>query len=342
MNRLVPALALLVAAGLPAGSYAAPPAYHVVRRIPVGGEGGWDYLTADPAHHRVFVSRGSHVMVLDARSGAVAGDIGDTPGVHGIALAPELDHGFTSNGRDSSVTMFDLTTLKTLRRVHLDQRGPDAIVYDAVSKRVFTFNGGSNSTTALDAKSGDVIGTLPLDGRPEFAVSGGDGRMFVNLEDSSAVVAFDARTLKPIARWPLAPGDGPSGLAIDRAHHRLFSGCHNRIMVVMDADNGHVVDTLSIGQGVDATAFDPGTGLAFSSNGDGTLTVAHEDSPDRFTPVAQVPTERGARTMALDPDTHHAFLATAQFGPRPDPTPDNPRPRPPMVPGSFVILEVAP
>ena len=313
--------------------------YHLIKKIAVGGEGGWDYLTIDDNSHRLYISRGTHVMVLDVDSGQVIGDIPRTTGVHGIALAPEFGRGFTSNGRDGTVTVFDLKTLKVLDQVKVGTN-PDAIIYDPASHRVFTFNGGSSDATAIDAQSGTVAGTVTLGGRPEFAVADGRGMIYANLEDKSAVVEFDARKLAVAARWPLAPCEEPSGLAMDRQHRRLFAGCSNKMMAVMNADNGRVVTTLIIGSGVDANAFDPATGLAFSSNGDGTLTIVHEDSPDKFSVVANVLTQRGARTMALDEKTHRIYLATAQFGAPPPPTPDRPHPRPSILPNTFVILVI--
>jgi YVTN family beta-propeller protein len=276
-------------------------------------------------------------MVLDADSLESVGDIPNTSGVHGIAIAPDVGRGFTSNGRTNTVTIFDLKTLKVLGEAKTGE-GPDAIIYDPASHRVFTFNGHSGDSTAIDAATGNVAGTIPLGGRPEYAAADGNGQVYANLEDKSMVVELDSRALTVKNTWPLAPGDSPSGMAIDSEHRRLFVGCHNQMMAVMDADNGHVVATPAIGQGVDANRFDPGTGLAFSSNGDGTLTVVKEDSPDKFTVLENVQTQRGARTMEIDPKTHRVFLVTAEFGPAPAPTADHPRPRPPMVPGSFTLL----
>jgi len=316
----------------------AKPSYHVIKRIAMGGEGGWDYLTVDTAAHRLYVSRGTHVMVLDTDGDSAIGDIPDTPGVHGVALVPELGRGFTSNGRDSSVSIFDLKTLEVRGRVKVTGANPDAILYDPASKRVFTFNGRGANATALDPSTGRVLGTLELGGKPEFARTDGTGRVFVNIEDKSEVVAFDARTLAVQGRWPLAPCEQPSGMAIDREHQRLFIGCSNKLMAIVDAKSGKVLTTLPIGEGVDANTFDPKTHLAFSSNGEGTLTVVREESPDRFKVIDNVPTERGARTMALDERTHKVYTVTARFGPRPAPTSDNPRPRPPIIPGTFTFL----
>jgi DNA-binding beta-propeller fold protein YncE len=271
----------------------------------------------------------------------VVGDIPGTEGVHGIALAHEFGRGFTSNGRTNTVTIFDLQTLKILGTAPTGT-GPDAILYDPASKRVFTFNGRGGDATAVDAATGTAAGTIALGGRPEFAVADGQGQIYNNLEDKSEVVRIDAQKLTVTARWPLAPCEEPSGMAMDTEHRRLFIGCHNRMMAVMDADTGKVLATPPIGEGVDANAFDPEAQLAFSSNGEGTLTVVHEDSPEKFTEVASVPTERGARTMALDPKTHNIFLVTAEFGPPPPPTPEHPHPRPTVKPGSFMLLVFAP
>jgi len=311
--------------------------YHLLKRIPLGGEGGWDYLTFDAGSGRLYISRATHVIVLDPASGKVVGDIPDTFGVHGVALAPDLGRGFTSNGRAGTVTIFNSKTLAVIGHVDAGQN-PDAIVYDPVSKRVFAMNGRSHDATAIDAATGKVAGTLPLDGKPEFAVADGQGRVYVNLEDKSQLLALDSRTLEVVARWPLAPCQEPSGLALDREHRRLFAGCGNKLMAVVDADSGKVITTLPIGRGVDAAAFDPGLQYAYASNGEGTLTVVHEDAPDKFSVVENVPTQRGARTMALDPATHQVYLVTADFGPPPAPTPAQPRPRPTILPDTFVVL----
>jgi len=333
-------LVALATLGLATAAPPGPSGYHVIKKISVGGEGFWDYLTFDGAAGRLYISHGTQVVVLDPASGQVVGNIPNTEGVHGIALAPELGRGFTSNGGSSTVTIFDIKTLKEIARVNTTGQNPDAIVYDPASRRVFTFNGRSNNATAIDAGSGTVAGTIELGGRPEYAVVDGKGRVYANLEDKSMVVALDSKQLNVESRWPLAPCEEPSGMAIDYDHRRLFIGCHNQMMAVVDADTGRVLATLPIGRGVDANRFDPGTQLAFSSNGDGTLTVIHEDSPERFSVVENVPTERGARTMDLDLKTHTLFLVTAEFGPPPPPTPDQPHPRPSIVPGTFKVLVV--
>jgi len=309
--------------------------YHLLKRFVLGGDGGWDLLAFD--NNRLYLSRGTHVMVVDTDSGAIVGDIPNTPRVHGIAIAPEFGKGFTSNGGDGSVTIFDLKTLKTLGNVKVG-KNPDSIIYDPASKRVFSFNAGSNDVTAIDAKTDTVAGTVALGGQPELAVADDHGKVFVNLEDKSAVVMLDSRKLKLDAAWPLAPGEEPTGIALDTKHHRLFATCANKLMAVLNADNGKLLTTLPIGTGVDGAAFDSELQLVFSSNGEGTLTVAHEDSPDKFSVVENVVTQRGARTLALDQKTHRVFLVTAEFGPTPAPTAERPRPRPPMIPGSFTLL----
>ncbi len=336
-RRLVLALLALCTA-LVAAAQPSPGGYRLARTIPIGGEGGWDYLTADVATHRLYVSHATRVVVLDTEKDTIVGEIPDTAGVHGIALAPDLGRGFTSNGRAGTVTVFDLKDLKVVTTVPVTGENPDAIAYEPITRRVFTFNGRSANATAIDASTAQVVGTLALGGNPEFAVADGKGRVYVNLEDTSAIVAFDARTLEVKGRWPLAPCEEPTGLAIDRKHRRLFAGCHNEMMAVVDADSGRVIATPPIGRGVDGTAFDPGTSLAFSSNGEGTLTVVHEDSPEKFTLLGNVPTKRGARTLALDEGTHRIYLATAQFGPPPSPTAESPRPRPPILAGTFEVL----
>jgi DNA-binding beta-propeller fold protein YncE len=337
LNLSVFLVTLLLAgyAGAASGS-----GYHVVTTYNVGGDGGWDYLLADPDTHRLYISRGTHVMVIDAETGKGVGDIADTPGVHGIALAPELGRGFTSNGREGTVSIFDIKTLATSNKVKAGEN-PDSIIYDPATKRVFTFNGRSHDSTAIDATTGNVLGTIKLDGKPEFAASDGKGEVFVNIEDKSELTAIDANKLEVKATWPLAPCTEPSGLSIDREHRRLFAGCDNKMMAVVDADSGKVLATPAIGDGVDATAFDPGTGLAFASCGEGALTVIKEESPDKFAVAENVPTQQGARTMALDTSTHKAYTVTAKFGPPPAPTADNPHPRRSIVPDSFVVLVVS-
>lgn len=312
--------------------------YHLIKKVKLGGSGGWDYLEVDPATHRVFISRATHVIVFDPAQEKIVGDIPDTQGVHGIALADEFNLGYTTNGRTSNSTKFDLTTLKVLGQVPAD-KDADGVIYDPFSKRVFTFNGDANTSTAIDAATGTVAGKIALGGGPEFAASDGKGKIFVNLEDKSALVKFDAKTLKVENTWPLAPCESPSGLAIDAANEILVVGCHNKLMTFVDGNSGKVIGTVPIGQGVDANRFDPATGYAFASCGDGTITIAHEDSPTKFSLVETLTTQKGARTMAIDYATHTIYTVTAEFGPAPAaPTPDNPRARPAILPDTFTVL----
>jgi len=328
---------VLAAAATPAPAPAS--GLHVLKSLAVPGDGGWDYLTADADARRLYVSHSDHVAVVDLDSEKVVGEVKNTQGVHGIAVAPDLKRGFVSAGRANTVTIFDLGTLATIAEVKTGQN-PDAILYEPATHRVFAFNGRSGDATVIEGASGTVAGTVALGGKPEFAVTDGAGRIYVNIEDKSELVALDAKTMAVKSRWPLAPCEEPTGLAFDVAHHRLFSVCGNGLMAVVDAESGRVVTTLPIGQNVDGAAFDAEKGLAFASNGEGTLTVVREESPDRFQVVANVPTQRGARTIALDAKTHRLFLPTAQFGPPPSPSAQTPRPRPPLVPGSFVVLVV--
>lgn len=321
-------------------AYAADAGLHLIKTYKLGGEGGWDYLKFDPESRRLFISRATHVMVIDADSGKPVGDIPDTPGVHGIALAPELGRGFTSNGREGTVSIFDLKTLQPISKVQNVGENPDAIIFDPATKRVFTFNGKSQDSTAIEAASGKILGKIKLGGKPEFVVTTGEGELFVNLEDKSELLALDAKGLSVKSRWPLAPCEAPSGLAMDKANQRLFAGCDNKMMAVVNAENGKVITTLPIGDGVDADDFDPGTKLAFASCGEGVLTVVKEDSPDKFSVAQNVPTKRGARTMALDPRNHQVFLVTADFGAPPAPTAEHPHPRGAVLPDTFVVLVV--
>ena len=311
--------------------------YHVTHTYTLGGDGGWDYLSLDTVGHRLFVARQDRVMVLDPASGKVQAEIPGLNRAHGIAFDYADGKGFATSGGDSSVVIFDLKTLQVTGRT-IAAPDADAVLFDPVTKRIFTFNGDSRSSSVIDAASGKRIGTIDLGGGPEFAVSAGDGKLYVNLEDSSAIDEVDAATMKVLRRWPLAPCQSPSGLAIDRAHHRLFSGCHNKVMAISDAQAGKVITTVPIGEGVDANRFDPGTQLAFASTGDGTITVVHEDGPDTYRVVTNVATKRGARTMEVDLATHVVYTVSADFGSPPAPTPDRPRPRPSIVPGTFALL----
>jgi YVTN family beta-propeller protein len=289
-----------------------------VRKITIGGEGGWDYLTADTASKRLYVSRSSRIIVLDTESEKVVGELKGTPGVHGVAISPDLGRGFTSNGGDDTVTVFDTNTLKETGRIKVGGR-PDAIMFEPTSNRVFTFNHGSKDATAIDAARATVAGTVALNGVPEAAVADGKGHVFVNLMDKNGVAEFDARDLKVLNRWSLASGQRPTGLAMDRERRRLFSTCGgNQTMVVLDADSGTILAKLPIGPGCDGCAFDPGRGVAYSSNGgDGTLTVVREETPGKYAVAGTIPTQASARTIALDPQTHRIYLAAATFAPSP-------------------------
>jgi len=320
-----------------------------VHKIAIGGEGGWDYLTADAAAKRLYVSRGNRIVVVDTDAEKTIGELADLPGVHGVAVVSDLGRGFTSNGGDDSVTAFDLKTLKSAGKVKVGGR-PDAIMFDPESHRVFTFNHGSKDATAVDPSAMSVAGTVALDGVPEAAVADGRGHVFVNLMDKSEVVEFDAGSLRVLKRWSLAPGTRPTGLALDREHRRLFSVCSSsQTMVVLDADSGKILATLPIGRGSDGCAFDPERGLAFSSNGgDGTLTVVREEDPSRFVVAATIPTQQSARTMALDPKTHRIYLSAATYAsaapaksqPKAAPAGKAARGRRNIAPGSFVVVVV--
>ncbi len=312
--------------------------YHFIKEIPIGGEGGWDYLSVDPAAHRLYVSHGTEVVVIDLAKDQIAGVITNTPGVHGVAVASNLGLGVTSIGRENKAGIVDLKTLQTLSQVDTAQ-GPDGMLYDPRQKEAYLFCGRAQSASVVDVKGAKVVATIPLGGRPEFAtVDSKAGRVYDNLENKSEVAVIDTRSHQVVTNWPIAPGESASGMAIDLKHHRLFIGCHNQKMVMMDSTDGKVLASVPIGDGVDANAFDPGTQLAFASCGDGTTTIAKEEGPDKLTVVQTLTTERGARTMALDPGTHKIYLATAKFGAQPEPANGERRRRPPMIPGSFKIL----
>ena len=312
MNKLaILALTLLLTFCAALGQ--AAPGYQVIKKIPIPGQGSWDYLTVDEGARRLYVSHGTQVEVLDVDSGAIVGKIPNTLGVHGIAIAPELGRGFVSDGKASTVTIFDLKTLKTIGQVPTG-KDPDAIIYDPATSRVFAFNGDGNSTTAIEASSGKVAGTIDLGGGPEFAAADGAGYVFNNLEDQSMVVKIDSRNLKAEQHWPTAPCQSPSSMAIDRPHHRLFIGCRSKVMAVMDTDTGKIITSLPIGDHVDATAFDAERKLIFNSNGEGTITVIRQETPDKYSVVESVKTASRAKTMALDPKTHQLFLSTMESG----------------------------
>ena len=323
---------------------ATPPApdMEVLQHWKLGGAGGWDYLVVDTAGQRLFLSRGDHVDVVNTDSGKIVGTIPNTQGVHGIALAEGSNRGYTSNGRADSVTVFDLASLKVIKEAPVSGHNPDAILYEPIGKHVFTFNGKSKDVTVLDATTLAVVATLPVPDKPEFAVDDGAGHIFVNIEsEAGQMVEIDSRSLTVKATWPLPGCATPSGLAIDRVHRRLFSVCDDKVMAVTDADTGKQVAKLLIGDGPDAAAFDANRGLVFSSNTDGTLSVIKQDSPDHYTVAKAVATQKGARTMALDPAHGKIYLVSADFGPPPPATAAAPHPRPTVLPDTFTVLVVA-
>jgi DNA-binding beta-propeller fold protein YncE len=316
---------------------AADVSYHLLKEIPIGTEGGWDYLSVDPVAHRLYVSHATEVVVIDTSRDVIAGEIKDTPGVHGLAVAADLGRGFTSNGREHKAGIVDLKTLKTLSKVETGEN-PDAILYEVVNHEVYTFNGRGRSATVFDAKTGKVSATIPLAGKPEFAVEDPKaGKIYNNLEDKNQVAVIDFKTHKVVNNWPIAPGEGASGMAIDLKGHRLFLGCDKQ-MLMLDSTSGKVLGQVEIGDGVDANAFDPGTKLAFASCGDGTVTIAREEGGTKLAVVQTLKTQKGARTMALDPQTHKIYLAAAEYEPAPEKKEGSPRQRPKMKPGTFKIL----
>lgn len=315
--------------------------FTIVDHYNVGGEGGWDLLTFDAKRHHLFISRSTHVQVIDADSGKVVGDIPGTDGVHGIAIANDLNVGFTSNGKSNSVSVFDLTTLNVIETIKISGLNPDVILYEPVSKHLFTFNGRSANATVIDAILRKEINTINLPGKPELAVSNKDGNIFVNIEDKNEIVVIDSVTNKILKSFALGKGVEPTGLSIDQEHNRLFSVCANKKMVVLDSETGRVVDEVAIGSAPDSAAFDLKLGIAFSSNGDGTLTLIKENDPERFSVLQNIITRKGARTMAYDSDNHRAYLVTASYGESPPATKEQPKPRPVILPNSFVVLVIA-
>ena len=288
--------------------------YHLLKTITVGGTEGWDYVTMDSASRRLYIGRDDHIDVVDVDAGSVVGKVAGLAHTHGMVLAPQLSRGFTSDGDSNTSTIVDLKSLKKIGSVETG-KDPDSFVYDEVTRRVFIMNSAGSTATAINAADGTVAGTVGLEGQPEAAVADGKGKVFVNLTDKDEIVEFDGKTLKVLHRWPIAPGVAPSGLAIDRKNRLLFSVCDNQMLVVMNGDTGKVIATPGVGAGTDASLFDPETGNAFASaGGSATLTVVHEDSPDHFRVVDNVPTQSGARTMALDTKTHNVLLVTARHG----------------------------
>jgi YVTN family beta-propeller protein len=317
-------------------------AYHFLSEIPIGGEGSWDILTINSAASRLYLSHATKIVVVDPNKNAVVGEIADTPGVHAFVAVPEVQRGFSSNGKESKASVVDLTTLKTTSKINTGSN-PDAVVYEPRHGEVYIFNHTGNSVTVINSKTATVSATISLGGTPEFAaVDQAAGRVYCNIEDKSEVAVIDADKHEVVARWSLAPGEGPSGIALDAAHHRLFSGCHNKMMVMLNTESGKVVGSVPIGAGVDGCAFDDATQLAFASCGDGTTTIAKEETPQKLTVVQTLKTERGARTMALDPKTHRIYLPTAQFQPAPSPSPGASPARPTIIPNTLKLLVYGP
>ena len=317
-------------------------AYHFVTEIPIGGEGGWDILTIDSAASRLYLSHTTKIVVVDLNTNSVTGEIADTPGVHAFVAVPEVQRGFSSNGKESKSSVVDLATLKTTSKIDTGSN-PDAVVYEPRHGEVYVFNHTGNSVTVINSKKATVSATIPLGGTPEFAaVDQETGRVYCNIEDKSEVAVIDADKHEVVARWSLSPGEGPSGIALDATHHRLFSGCHNKMMTMLDTESGKVIATVPIGAGVDGCAFDDSMQLAFASCGDGTTTIAKEEAPNKLSVVQVLKTQRGARTMALDPRTHRIYLPTAQFAPTPSPSPDASPARPSIVPNTLKLLVYRP
>ncbi len=328
---------LTASIGLAGAQEAGKSGYKILQKVSLPGDGGWDFLTVDSVNRRVYVTHNNSVQVLDADSLKLVGTIENVPHPHGVVVLPDLGKGYATSGVPGSVVVFDLKTLKRITEIP-DSKDADVIFYDESSGKVLTFNGDSENAEVIDPATDRVVKTVELGGKPEVAVSDGKGHLYDNLEDKSVILKINAKTMKITQRWPLAPGESPSGLSMDVKNNRLFSGCHNKNLVVMNAKNGKVVQTLPIGDHVDGTCFDPESGTIFSSNGDGTLTVIHEDSPDQYTLVENVKTEPGAKTMAFDSKTGRVFMTTARMEPQSTPTEKDPKPHHKPVPGTFHVL----
>jgi DNA-binding beta-propeller fold protein YncE len=335
-----PVLSTLVVAATVAAAAQSGGPYTITRTYVLGGEGSWDYVIPDPPRHRVFIARQNRVMAVDETDGTLIGEVTGIDGAHGVAIAEGTGHGFATSGNDRSVVMFDVNSFAVQRRTPAAEDA-DAIIYDPASKRVFTFNGDAHSSTVIDPRAGDLVTNIPLGGKPEYGAAAGDGRVFANITDNSEVVEIDAHKLTVARRWSTAPCKQPVAMAVDTAHHRLFSGCRSGVMAISDYEAGKVVATVPIGNGVDGAGYDPSTADAFAANADGTLTVVHQDTPDTYHVIQTLETPTASRNMGLDPTNHRIFLAGAKFGPAPsEATPSNPRRRPPMVPGSFMMLVI--
>ncbi|MEI6506836.1 MAG: YncE family protein [Bacteroidota bacterium] len=311
-----------------------------ISKINIEGNGGWDYLTVDETTNRLFVSHGTVVNVVDTKEKKSVGIIEDTKGVHGIALAESLNKGFVSNGKDTSVTIFNLKTLHIISKTKITGINPDAILYDQFSQKVFVFNGRTNNATVIDASTDKVVATIPLSGKPEFSVSNNNGLIYVNIETKNEIAVINAKTLTVEKTWTITPGDEPSGLAIDNKTHRLFSVCGNKMMVVTDATNGKVITTLPIGDHCDGLVFDEQKKLIFTSNGEGTITVIREENENNFSVVETITTQKGAKTIALNNKTHQLFLSVAEYGETPAVTVEHPKPKAPIKPDTFGILVI--
>jgi YVTN family beta-propeller protein len=321
---------------------AAEGAYKFLNEIRIGGEGSWDYVSIDAPARRLYLAHATKVIVVDLTKSEVIGEVGDTPGVHGLIVAPDLERGCSTNGKVSKVSVIDLKTFRTISKIETGAN-PDALVYQPRRDEVYVFNHTGNSATVINAKTASVVSTIALGGSPEFAtVDSAAGRVYCNIEDKSEVAVIDAAKREVVGRWPLAPGTEPTGMALDATHHRLFVGCHNKLMVMLDTETGKVVATVPIGAGVDGCAFDDGTQLAFASCGDGTTTIVKEETPQKLTVIQTLKTERGARTIALDPQTHRIYLPTAQFRPTPSPAPGASPGRPMIVPNTLKLLVYGP
>lgn len=340
MNQIRLFLLLAILMGLTAGVNAqetGPSGYKILQKVPLPGNGGFDFLTVDSDNRRVYITHNNSVQVVDADTLKLIGTVENVPHPHGVVFLPDLGKGYATSGDPGSVIVFDLKTFKHLSEIPAS-KDADVIIYDKASGHVVTFDGDSKNSTVIDPATDKVVQTVDLPGAPEVAVSDGKGHLYDNLESESKIIKMDARTMKITKSWPLAPGVSPSGLSMDTEHNRLFSGCHNKLLVVMNAKNGKVVQTLPIGDHVDGTYFDPASATIFSSNGDGTLTVIHEDSPNRYTLVENVQTEEGAKTLAFDSKTGRVFLTTAQREEAPAPTKDDPKPKRKIIPGTFHLL----
>lgn len=314
--------------------------YYVAKKIKVAGDEGWDYLAVDNDNQHLFVSHGNVVNVIDLKNDKTIATITDTKGVHGIAIANDLNKSFITDGKDNAVTIVNLQTFELIEKVAIKGQKPDAVLYDEFSHKVFTYNAKSQNATVLDAITNKVIKDIPLNGTPEFSVTNKKGLIYVNIEDKNQIKTIDAKTLEVIATWSISPGEEPSGLAIDRESNRLFSVCSNALMIIVDASNGKVIKTLPIGEGCDGVEFDENKKLIFSSNGSGTITEIKGENAANFSVVETIKTQKSARTIALNKMTHQLYLPSADYGTKPKPTPENPKPRALILPNSFSILVV--